>query len=329
MDQPAYGGYGDPGVGQSCCNPRWTASAEFLGLFRIGGAGQTLVSTYPPHDPIVPGTGTERLNSSDLGQGFAAGSRLMVRQGNGSYDLEFSFLEINGWDSYRRIEPEVGPGPNPPPPDWLVFMAPGDFVQLTDYPDQAMAWDYTTKLYTAELNVRWDVRPRLAVLAGFRWVNLGEELLGSLPPERAVPFWDTKTRNNLYGFQIGGDWKILARGRFSMDGLLKAGIFDNNAQETTVVSIYRTLYWGSASTNHLAFLGELGLQGKYQLTEKLLLKAGYEAIWLDGVALAPAQVSETLCNGTPITDVYARALGVDSGSGLFFHGVTAGLEYAF
>lgn len=310
-------------------DPRWTASAEYVGWNRVGGAHQTLVSSYPPHDPIVPGTGVERLNSSELNESFASGSRLTVRQSNRSYDLEFSFLEINGWSQYRRIEPNVGPGPNPPPPDWLVFMAPGDFVQLTDYPDQAMAWDYATRLYNGELNVRWDVRPRLTMLAGFRWVNLGEELVGSLPPERAVPFWETKTRNNLYGLQIGGDWKILNRGRFSMDGLVKVGVFDNNAQETTVVSIYRTLYSGSAATNHFAFLGELGLQGKYQLTEKLLLKAGYEVLWLDGVALAPSQIPDTFCHGTPLTDVYVRSLGIDSSSGLFFHGVTAGLEYAF
>lgn len=321
--------YYELGVGQACGDPRWTASAEFIGWNRVGGASQNLVSTYPPHDPIVPGTGTERLNSSALNESFASGSRVMVRQGNRSYDLEFSFLQINGWNQFGRIEPNVGPGPNPPPPDWLVFMAPGDFVQLTDYPDQAMAWEYATKLYNGELSVRRQWGSRLTMLAGFRWVYLGEDLQGSLPPERAVPFWGITTRNNLYGFQIGSDWKILNRGRFSIDGLVKAGIFDNNAQETTVVSIYRTMYSGSAATNHLAFLGEIGLQAQYQLTQRLLLKAGYEAIWLQGVALAPAQVPETLCHGTPITDVYVQALGIDSSSGLLFHGVTAGFEYAF
>ena len=38
--------------------------------------------------------------------------------------------------------------------------------------------------------------------------------------------------NNLYGFQIGADGKLLERGRFSIDGLVKAGIFDNNAEQT-------------------------------------------------------------------------------------------------
>ena len=70
-----------------------------------------------------------------------------------------------------------------------------------------------------------------------------------------------------------------------MDGLVKAGIFDNEAEETTGVSIYRTVYRESASTNHAAFLGEIDLQCKYQVTERLSLKLAYEAMWLQGVAL--------------------------------------------
>ena len=123
------------------------------------------------------------------------------------------------------------------------------------------------------------------------------------------------------------DWKLLNCGRFSIDGLVKAGIFDNNADETTEVSIYRTVYGESASTNHAAFLGEIGLQCKYQVTDRLLLKAGYEALWLQGVALAPGQIPQTLSHVTPVTDVYVQALGIDSGSGVFYHGATAGLEY--
>jgi hypothetical protein len=121
---------------------------------------------------------------------------------------------------------------------------------------------------------------------------------------------------------------MLNWGRFSLDGLVKAGMFDNNAAETTGVSIYRRMYWESAATNQLAFLGEIGLQAKYQLTQRLLLKAGYEAIWLQGVALAPGQIQKTFCNGD-LHDTYVKALGVDSGSGVFYHGATAGLEYSF
>jgi hypothetical protein len=315
-----------------CCQPqlcpRWTASAEFICFERVGGVNQTLVSSYPPHDPLVPGTGVERLNANDLHQGFAGGPRLdLIRHGDGGY-LEVSYFQIDGWSSVGDIAPNYL-GPLGPPPNWLVFTAPGDFLQLTDYPDQHMAWTYTTRLYNAEVNVRRDLSPRATVLAGFRWVKLWEDLQGTMPTERVVPFWDTTTNNNLYGLQIGGEWKMLNRSRFSIDGLIKAGIFDNHADESATVSIYRALYAESASTNHTAFLGEVGLRCKYQVTERLLLKAGYEALWLEGVAVAPAQISRTMSHAVPVTDIYVQSLGVDSSSGAFFHGATVGLEYAF
>ena len=330
VDQSQCADCCDAGCCQPCLCPRWTASAEFICFERIGGVNQTLVSTYPPHDPLVPGTGVERLNANDLHEGFAGGPRLgLIRHGDCGYDLEVSYFQIDGWSGVGDIAPNYVPGPLAPPPNWLVFTAPGNFLQLTDYPDQHMVWTYATRLYNAELNVRRDLSPRVTVLAGFRWVKLWEDLQGTMPTERVVPFWDTKTNNNLYGFQIGGEWKMLNRSRFSIDGLVKAGIFDNNADETAAVSIYRTLYWESASTNHAAFLGEVGLRCKYQLTERLLLKAGYEAMWLEGVALAPAQISRTTSHAVPVTDVYVQSLGVDSSSGAFFHGATVGLEYAF
>jgi hypothetical protein len=276
----------------------------------------------------VPKTpGVEAFNSSDFQQGFAAGPRLdLIRHGDGGYDFELSYFQIDGWSSDKSIGPDD-------PPDWLVMRAPGGFTQTNQIrATQAMVWDYATKLYNAELNMRWNPYSRLTVLAGFRWLNLGEHLVGTLDPptfpgESNWTFWNTTTTNNLYGFQIGDDGKIWERGRFSVDALVKAGIFDDNAEQTTEVSVIaKEQRWASASTNHAAFVGETGLQCKYQLTRRFLLRAGYEAIWLQGVALAPGQIQATQ---TDLHTISVQALGVNCDSGVFYHGATAGLEYSF
>ena len=299
-DQSRCAGCCDVGCCQSCCCPRWTASADFIILDRIGSVNQTLVERVPlsvPY-PLVPyARGVEALNGNDFQQGFAGGPRLgLIRHGDSGYDLELSYFQIDGWSSDRSVGPDN-------PTDWLVMRAPGGFTQTNQKPQlasQAMVWDYATKLYNAELNVRWNPSSRVTMLAGFRWVNLGENLVGTLDPptfpweSSTWTFWNTTTTNNLYGFQIGADGKLLERGRFSIGGLVKAGIFDNNAEQTTEVSVIaKQERTASASTNHAAFVGETGLQCKYQVTERLLLRAGYEAIWLQGVALAPGQIQET------------------------------------
>jgi hypothetical protein len=302
--------------------PRWTVSADALILYRIGTVSRTLVERVPgtvPLRDLSTTPGTEALNSNNFRQGFSPGGRIdVIRHGDSGYDLEVSYFQTAGWSSARSIGPDN-------PPDWLVMRAPGNFLQTQDHPGQAMAWDYDTKLYNAELNVRWNLYSRLTLLAGFRWVQLSENLQGSLVPlEGFKPFWNTSTTNNRYGLQIGAEGKIWERGRFSINGLIKAGAYVNHAEELTGVTIFKVLRPSSTTTNRAAFVGEIGLQCKYQVSKGLGLKVGYEAVWLAGVALAPGQIQETYM--TPPATVHA--LGVSS-SGVFFHGATAGLAYSF
>jgi hypothetical protein len=322
-------------------------------LDRVGGASRTLVERVPGTVSFakVPNTpGIQALNSNDLNQGFSPGLRLgLIRHGDSSFDLELSYFQVNGWNSSTAVGPDN-------PPSWLVMRAPGSFYQTQDFTYQAMQWDYATELYNAEANVRWNLSSRVTVLAGFRWLQLHDNLQGTIPPPDRIeplwkmnqnnnlldvarienqpgkpatgefpPFWNASTTNNLYGLQIGVDGKILECGDFSISGLVKVGGYYNQAAESTGVSIFKVVRPSDASTNHAAFVGETGLQCKYQVTKGLALKVGYEALWLAGVALAPGQIQETYTTSPDIVS----ALGVNSSSSVFFHGATAGLEYSF
>ena len=86
----------------------------------------------------------------------------------------------------------------------------------------------------------------------------------------------------------------------------------------------KQLFPAHAATNAAAFAGEAGVRAKYQLTDSLALKVGYQALWLDGVALAPGQIQKT-----DTTTSSVSALGVDHGSNALFQGVTLGVECSF
>jgi hypothetical protein len=337
--------------------PRWTVSIEAVALGRSGGVDQALVSRAPGATPFYvspPGVstanaaGVEAFDSNQFQQGLSAAPKVsLIYRGDSGYGAELTYFGVLGLSDAKAIGPDG---------DWLVMRAPGSFWQTPDFSNQAMAWKSTTKLYGAEANGRLDLSSRATILAGFRWLRLDDNLQGALtPPDTAAPtwktgypcspsctfaeipampnggqsqnyppFWTTSTTNNLYGAQIGADVKMLELGRFSLDGLIKTGIFDNDARQSTVVSMAKALYPSQAATNRAAFVGEAALQLKYQFTEGLALKAGYEALWLDGVALAPGQIQETHTTPTTVT-----ALGVNCGSGALFQGVTAGLEFSF
>ena len=326
--------YRDLTFGQSSC-ARWTASADFITMERVGGASYSLVSVVPHNENPLKKAGTEVLDATDLHQGFSGGPQLgLTHHGDDGNDLEVLYFQIDGWDSAKSVGPVLAP--NGHDHEWLVMRAPGNFVQFqNDRDTQSMTWDYSSRFYNAEVNMRRSPWRRVTLLAGFRWVNLSEDLEGILlPPTQhgTGSFWYNQTKNNLYGFQIGMDAKLLERNRFSIGSVLKAGIFDDHVEESAEVRMDRIQSTESGSTNHLAFLGQLGVQCKFQATPRLLLKAGYEAIWLEGVALAPGQIAETYCYSPGALDPwgnYVQALGINCSSGVFYHGATAGLEYSF
>ena len=327
--------------------PRWTVSAEAIVLGRMGGVSQPLVTRVPGSEPFyrtATAPGTEAFNSNQFQPGFSAGPKVsLTYQDDSRWGAEVSYFNIFDQSASKAIGPDS-------PADWLVMKAPGTFWQTQDFPYQAMAWKSTTSLYNVEANGRFNLSGRVTLLAGFRWLQLNDNLQGTLTPAAQTaptwkkhhfydnifqikpggpagnypPFWNTGTTNNLYGAQIGADVRILEIGRFSLNGLIKTGIFDNNAAQSTGVSMQKVVYPSQATTNNAAFVGEAGLQLKYKIGNGLALKVGYTALWLDGVALAPGQIRETSTTQTSV-----RALGVNHGAGVLFQGATAGLEYSF
>ena len=73
-------------------------------------------------------------------------------------------------------------------------------------------------------------------------------------------------------------------------------------------------------------MGEGGIQIKYSITDDLLIKVGYNLLWLGNVALAPGQIPQTRAGQNPTS---LTATGVTAGSSVLFQGVTLGLQYAF
>ena len=173
----------------------------------------------------------------------------------------------------------------------------------------------------------------MTVLAGFRWVNLSEELEGILlppTPPGTGPFWDTQTKNNLYGFQIGADAKLLERGRFSIDGVVKAGIYDNHAEEASSVRMDR-IQFGESCTRPIISpsLARPACSASIKLSRDFRSRLVTKRCGCEGVAWRPARCGN-VCHGDILPqDNYVQALGVNCNSGVFYHGATVGLEYSF
>jgi hypothetical protein len=343
----------------------WTVSIDAIALERSNRSGsQTLVSRVPGRMSFLDTTtevGAEAFNSGEFQSGFRVGPRITFAYHDDlQYGWELSYFDVLNLNASRTIGPENplnwyvmrAPGAFP------------SFWQTQDFPNQGMSWSSTTDLYGAELNVRSSYSGRLKLAAGLRWIRLNDGLVGSLTPSdthepawkdspypcgfgldhptlieidacagaAGAPvdgypaFWVTRTKNNLFGLQVGAEGIVLESGRLSLTAGLKAGIYDNRATQSAWVSMQKQVYYSSATRNGAAFVGEGRVDLRYPLASGVLLRLGYELLWLDRVALAPGQISQTYSGLQPTSET---ATGVNAGSNVLFQGGTLGLEYSF
>ncbi len=159
-------------------------------------------------------------------------------------------------------------------------------------------------------------------LVGFRYLNLGEQIdVASFDSAESTSTYSAKTDNNLFGVQLGTRWRW-CRDRWSWETTGKAGIFGNDVRQSQAPLIdfpdfvFRTAR--SSSGTRVAFVGELNLTGIYQLTDCWGLRAGYNLLWIEGLALAPDQID--------FTNIPTSGTALVAGNGAFYHGVNVGLE---
>ena len=121
------------------------------------------------------------------------------------------------------------------------------------------------------------------------------------------------------------DWEFYNMGGpLTINALCKAGIYGNSATQriqqadssdpTTNVTI-------EANRSQAAFLGETGLVAHYRVNKHLSFRASAEAVWLEGVALAPEQINQT--------DFIAGTASIDTHGSIFYYGGGLGAEFKF
>jgi hypothetical protein len=171
-----------------------------------------------------------------------------------------------------------------------------------------------------------DVRCRsLEWFAGFRYLNVGEEL--NITAQRTVSdrveegTYNIRTANQLYGAQLGARLRRWGC-RFGWEATGKAGIFGYEAQETQSVTDFPNVALRptvSGSGGGVAFVGEINLSALYRLTDVWNLRAGYNLMWIEGLALAPDQLDFNFGTSPSGNQLH-------NGGGMFLHGVNVGLE---
>ncbi|MCE9562985.1 MAG: BBP7 family outer membrane beta-barrel protein [Planctomycetes bacterium] len=258
----------------------------------------------------------------------AAQPGLRVRLGFRIIDntsIELGYFGLQEWNQVAGIRAGDPPFANSPYLGTSIIYGNKSF-------DTSITGQYSSHVNSVEANLResfnfgfWNA----SVLGGIRYFNLSEQftLTGfqtfpnipfppGAPPvnQTIVEQTRTTTSNNLFGAQIGAEvGRAWFNDRFGLALNGKVGIFANNANQYTTNGA--NLVTGGSPTNVLASgrgstdfasLYEGGLATTVRVTSRIKVRAGYQVLFVQGLALAPTQLFAT---GTAIQKSFVPVQG--------------------
>lgn len=296
-----------------CCP--WQVWANALFLSRSSTSRQALVYEGPKGNDIY---WTDDVDF-DFGWGPSVGITLCCNPCNPVNRIGMEFYAIDGWSSTTRVAGNVSVQfPSVPYlPDLVV---PGD-------PDSGYGvgtFRYTSNLYNTEVNFYHQSRRAcwLTTLAGFRWIEIGEDFTTVFETGNTTPNYTIDANNHLYGVQIGALVDLQSYGLWHFDGWIKAGVYGNTADQHTTedfTSVGGSVISASADGSNVAFAGDLGISVSRRISQCLSLRFSYMVLCVEGIALAPEQLD----NSDP-SNSFAT---VDLTGGTFYHGGFIGGEF--
>jgi hypothetical protein len=258
------------------------------------------------------------LNASGLSFDQEAGMRVVLgAKLTECYSIEITVMGLADWKDARAVSdsslnlagtmgnlfsPFTGFGS--PPEVGLDF---NDFASI--------------RLVSSLDTFEWNVRQRLAALEsrsfaataiyGFRYLSIGEQLEyrthSTLPlPAGSTSAVDVALDNHLYGFQLGAALDYLvAPWWINLEG--KAAICHNGIVEEVAASMVSTADPPNAPIDRIreegstAFLGHLSATVELRFAENWIGRVGYQALLVEGLAVASRATSAELLHGASAT----------------------------
>lgn len=321
--------------------PVWYFRAEGVALRRDAAADRTfaaLVNRTWTSATEYTQTNSGALSTGDLNFGYRGGGRALIGRSLGQWSaIEVSYFDVGDWH-------EIGAVTDNTPFETAQGVFEGSslfspFTGVNDDPVRGLDYnnfvsiDYFSSLYNIEWNLRRmlpiaEPRMRGSVLVGGRYMNLSERFSyfgSSIDPVVATNSVTTRTSNDMLGVQVGAQFAFEVDPQWWVDCEIKGVAFDNVArQETNYVhtGAEPAGFAGTHSTwraeNSSSFALDLSLTCTYQISHCLSVRFGYQAIWLDGLALA----SENL-NGDANLLLSGPGILVDTGRAVY-HGMNLG-----
>jgi hypothetical protein len=315
--------------GALCRRANHAVDFAALGLLPTGGVGLANIV----------------LSTDDFPTDFRAAGRFVVGHTfNDCLQIEGGYLGISQSQNNSAVRDST---PNDQGGTGNLFSPFGSFgatpVDNLDYNNFTQI-SYTSSLQSLEVNIRRHLplvpeKLTASILFGVRYFGLPEDFqyftqsgLVFNPPSPPVPGTVTNsihitTDNQMIGPQIGAMFEFYAENRWWVNFEMKAAVLNNRA---TLATTYENIINGVSVVNatsvrddHTAFAADLNLTFVYRWSPHFTTRLGYQALWLDEIAVAPDNFN------TNIDIVRLGPAQLNHSSGTIYHGPFAGVEFGW
>jgi hypothetical protein len=220
---------------------------------------------------------------------------------------------IADWDT----APEQVAGPNIESQFFPTDVTPGTFN-----------YEYDSDFFSIEVMAKKSLVPGVVWMCGPRVVSTKDHVAlisqFQIDPNDGSPLVtvdarsDFEATNVLIGLQAGLELNKPITDTFYLNGFIRSGGYFNPTEVTfNDVDTVTPLVTNQLTKSTGSFLGEVGGRAYFDLVPNCVsCYAGYEATWIDGIALAPAQILTTTIPPS-----------IDTSNTLFFQAVTFGLRF--
>jgi hypothetical protein len=296
-----FSGGAPGGLAASCAPPRpsWYLRGDSVWLTRSRPDDHNLTAYENLNNAKDPLNARFLLSTDTVTYPLEPGARVTL----GRYITDTTMIEATyygavDWDR-RNGTPNFPTGANglgPLLPYWGPGFGAFDTAAFTGSNVQIAS--YESQFNSFELGVRHAIWGTTSVLAGFRYMNVGDlfQLAAFDNSTNTDPngngFYRTWTNNNLVGFQLGTEYTHdLWFPKLYLGIDCRGGIYANFAEQKNLLFNSGDTY-DQRSDRQVQFASawDLTFTLSYLATDHLTIRGGYTFLFIDGLALAPDQL---------------------------------------
>jgi len=328
-----------------CSAVRWFDFAvDAMFLKRDNKTPDIVIATFGVAGVNGVALSTGQLDFNDFEAGFRFTGQTQIGPAS---DLEFTYYGLFFWQD-QAIATRLGPLPTDG--IYSIFSdfgtnPPGGFAETDNANVQSIAYSSNFDNFELNFRQRWmapNCRYQGSWLWGARYFKLDEiftyysqSSAGLQPgdPARTATF-TADTNNSLTGLQIGGDlWVCILPGlRAGVEA--KGGVYLNHMNVDNVITV-NTLpiapptnpFVEEQIQNDVAFVGDASATITYRVNYNWTLRGGLQALFLDGVALAPSNFNTEPPAGPFGPLATTRVPFLNDNGNVFYWGFFGGVEY--